>query len=261
MQRIIMPDLVSRGKFESRLADELVKVFLSYQLKIQELLSDFNTKLGDIKKLPPALYDQLQLELVGVLQDVLVEAYIDAFTSMDGFLADNSNETARRGGLFIRNDAEQWASFYAPQLAKDLANTTRQRLREIADRSPQLPISGLGLRDFIRPVFDLSRAQLVARTEVTNVISVAEEKAVNTFETKIEVVKIWYTKLDERVCIICEPRHGRPQGSNWEVPPPAHPRCRCEIKYKVVYPDGRTIEVRSLEEVQLGANQILVEVR
>jgi hypothetical protein len=256
-----MPDLVSRSKFESRLADELVAVFQKYQLEIQALLSDFNVTLGDLQTLPASLYNRLQADLTLVVEDVLMQAYIEAFTSMDGFLADNSAGTSRRGALFIRNDAQQWASFYAPQLAKNLAVTTKAELRKIAERSPALPISGFGLRDFIKPAFSLGRAQMVSKTEVTNVIGVAEGRAVGTFEETIEVVKVWYTKLDERVCIICEPRHGRPQGSNWELPPPAHPRCRCEIKYKVTYPDGKRIEVRSLEEVQLGANQILIEVR
>lgn len=252
-----MPDLVSRGKFESRLADELVVVFAKYQLEIQRLLSSFDTKLGDLKKLPPEIYTRLLVELIPVIEGVLIEAYMEAFVSMDGFLADNSQTTARRGALFAREDAQQWASFYAPKLAKQLSDVTAQRLREIADRSPLLPISGLGIRNAIKPVFGIGRAMTISRTEITNAISVAEEKAVNSFVLDIEAVQIWYTKLDERVCIICRPRHARERGTNWEMPPPAHPRCRCELKWRVTYPDGRMIEVRSLEEVEMGNAQIV----
>ena len=252
-----MPDLVSRGKFESRLADTLVTVFEKHQLEIQILLSSFDTTLADLGKLPQRIFDELQANMAIVFEAVLIEAYIEAFTSMDGFLADNSQTTARRGALFIREDAQQWASFYAPQLAKDMAGVTKTRLREIADRSPQLPISGLGLRNIIKPLFGFGRAQLAARTELTNVISVAEAAAVDTFEAMIEAVMIWFTKRDELVCIICRPRHNRPRGTNWEMPPPAHPRCRCETMWRITYSDGRTILVRSLEEVQDGKAQIM----
>ena len=254
-----MPDLVSRGKFESRLADTLVTVFEKHQLEIQILLSSFDTKLAELGKLPQRIFDALQADMATILEAVLIEAYIEAFTSMDGFLADNSQTTARRGALFIREDAQQWASFYAPQLAKQMADITKTRLREIADRSPLLPISGLGIRNVIKPMFGMGRAQLVARTELTNVISVAEQVAVNTFEATIEAVMIWYTKLDERVCIICRPRHDRERGINWEIPPPAHPRCRCETKWRITYSDGRVIEVRSLEEIEMMGKARVVE--
>jgi hypothetical protein len=255
-----MPDLVDRGKFESRLTDTLTAVFEKYKIRIQTLLASFDTKLGDLRSLPPALYEELQADLIPVIKEVLIEAYVQAFTSFDGFLADNSARTARRGALFIRNDAEQWADFYAPKLAKDMSETTKSQLRAIADRSPLLPISGLGIGNTISRVLDIRRAQLVARTEITNTISRAEQGVIDTFETDIDTEKIWYTKLDERVCPICRPRHGKPQGTNWEIPPPAHPRCRCEVKYRVDYKDGKIIEVRSLEEVELGKSQVL-EVR
>lgn len=252
-----MPDLVSRSKFESRLADTLNTVFAAYQLRIQELLSSFDTTLGDLKTLPPSLYQELQADLTQVLKAALMEAYIEAFTSFDGHLADSSSRVARRGALFIRENAQEWADFYAPRLAKDIANVTENKLRAIADRSPQLPISGLGLRNFIHSLFGRGRSLLIARTELTNVISTAEQAVVDEFPEVIKATLIWYTKLDERVCIICEPRHGREQGVNWELPPPAHPRCRCEVKWRVEYPDGRVIEVRSLEEVQLGKSQVI----
>jgi len=252
-----MPDLVSRGKFESRLADELVVVFAKYQLEIQGLLSSFDTTLGDLKKLPKSLYDALQADLTQILEQVLIEAYIEAFTSMDGFLADNSQTTARRGALFIINDAEQWASFYAPKLAGQIADVTKTKLREIADRSPLLPISGLGIRNVVRPFLGLSRAQLVARTEVTNAISVAEGRAVSTSSQDIIATMFWFTRDDERVCIICEPRHKKPRGTNWEMPPPAHPRCRCFPFWKIEYSDGRIVWSRTLVEVELGNAQIL----
>jgi hypothetical protein len=248
-----MPDLISRPKFESRLADELNTLFAKYLTEIQILLSDFNTTLGDINTLPEALYARLQDEIILVLEAFLIDAYIEAFTTMDGFLSDNSSRSSRRGALFVQNDAQDWARIYAPKLAKDLVNTTRQELRRIAERSPALPISGQGLRDMIKPAMDLQRAQLIARTELTNVISEAENSAIDKFreQERVTVEAIWYTKLDERVCNICEPRHGKPQGINWELPPPAHPRCRCEVEYRVTYPDGTVKQFTALEARQL----------
>jgi hypothetical protein len=244
-----MPDLVDRPKFESRLADELTAIFGNVLAEIQSLLSGFNTKLGDLKKLPPDLFNRLQANIITIIRDVLIEAYVAAFTSMDGFLADSSARTSRRGALFVKDNAEQWADFYAPKLAKDITTVSQARLREIADRSPALPIRGLGIRDMIAPIFSFGRAMMIARTEVTNVIPIAEQQAIGTFQEDVEIVPFWFTKLDERVCPICEPRHMRPRGVNWEAPPPAHPRCRCEVIYLITYDDGRTVEVNALEEV------------
>ncbi len=46
---------------------------------------------------------------------------------------------------------------------------------------------------------------------------------------------IWITAADDRVCLICNPRHGKRWRKNWFMPRiPAHPNCRCqwELEYE-----------------------------
>jgi SPP1 gp7 family putative phage head morphogenesis protein len=78
----------------------------------------------------------------------------------------------------------------------------------------------------------LVRARTVARTEV---VRAHGQAALNEFEATAqllgeEVKSQWWTALDERVCPVCGPRHGKV----YEIKEvrgihPAHPNCRCAL--------------------------------
>jgi len=92
------------------------------------------------------------------------------------------------------------------------------------------------------------RAQRIARTELAMAYNNGTQAAVEdvaasgAFDGPVE--KVWVTQEDERVCVVCGPLDGTTVGlsSEFEVPrrgmanvevPPAHPSCRCLLKYVV----------------------------
>lgn len=135
--------------------------------------------------------------------------------------------------------AERWARQHSLRLARGLNRTTRALARQriaIWFRSGQ-PMSALvdSLNEIIAPRW---RAEMIAQTEVTRARNQASiEVAAQTPGIRR---RIWYTRLDERVCPICAPLHGVPERRNGTFPggfdgPPAHPRCRCDsLAYEVV---------------------------
>lgn len=84
--------------------------------------------------------------------------------------------------------------------------------------------------------FSQDRSDLIAITEITNARSLGKIAAKELLaEIGIDVIGIWETAEDERVCAVCGPFHLTPE-SYWlqffPKGPAAHPRCRCETVYK-----------------------------
>lgn len=110
--------------------------------------------------------------------------------------------------------------------------------------------SGEPLRDLTQrldPVFGTARAKRIAVTEVTRTYAAGNTAAWKS--TGLVTAKVWQTAVDERVCPICGPLHGKtveidgnfsllgeslPPGFNPAemifIHPPAHPGCRCWLK-------------------------------
>jgi SPP1 gp7 family putative phage head morphogenesis protein len=86
------------------------------------------------------------------------------------------------------------------------------------------------------------RAMMIARTELASAynhgmysdIRYAQEQGLLG-----DVVKVWVTAGDDRVCPICKALDGEKASmndmfSNGEFIPPAHPHCRCGIEYREI---------------------------
>lgn len=82
-----------------------------------------------------------------------------------------------------------------------------------------------------RSFFSRDRAEMVAATEVTR--AYAEGNRAAWREAGIIESMEWRTAVDERVCPICGPLHGKTVSVDGDFEddqfPPAHPRCRCWI--------------------------------
>lgn len=89
------------------------------------------------------------------------------------------------------------------------------------------------------------RSQTILETEMQTAIQEGErqfyEEAIAEGQINRDFLeKRWFTVLDDRVCAICEPLHGKvlefdedfSSGPFSGLHPPAHPRCRCFIEYK-----------------------------
>lgn len=135
--------------------------------------------------------------------------------------------------------ANRWARSYGFDLVSKLTNTTRETVRTALQSYLETP--GMSLEDIaqmLKPAFGEVRSDMIAVTETTRAYSEATNEIQRRLIAQgLNVVRIWYTKQDERVCDICGPLHGKPE-SEWsaEFPdgPPAHPRCRCDILLREV---------------------------
>lgn len=89
------------------------------------------------------------------------------------------------------------------------------------------------------------RSQTILETEMQTAIQEGErqfyEQAAAEGQIDTDFLeKRWFTVLDDRVCVICEPLHGKvlefdedfSSGRFSGLHPPAHPRCRCFLEYK-----------------------------
>lgn len=91
-----------------------------------------------------------------------------------------------------------------------------------------------------------SRAETIARTETMTALNegraaMAEQVVESGLVLESEMVKIWATAKDERVCPICGPMDGDEiqRDEAFVLPdaielnePPAHPNCRCVVRYE-----------------------------
>ena len=101
----------------------------------------------------------------------------------------------------------------------------------------------------LEATFGADRALLIAQTETTR--SAAEGTRHGYKESGVVEAMVWHTVNDERVCPICGELHGKVvglDGNFWDAlpdnlklrykrtfqGPPAHPRCRCRLKPRVI---------------------------
>jgi SPP1 gp7 family putative phage head morphogenesis protein len=134
--------------------------------------------------------------------------------------------------------AAQWARTHALELAKDLNSTTRFLARTkiqnwLAKGTGEISVLIDDLNTVISPRW---RAELIARTETTRAINQAA-RLVAQDQAAVKRL-VFYTRLDERVCPLCSPLHGKKANKDGVFPggftgPPIHPRCRCRLAYEV----------------------------
>lgn len=129
-------------------------------------------------------------------------------------------------------DVRLAAQQQAGQLIRNISETTRNQVVELLDQSiienwnlDQLTEALTGLP---KSPFGEVRARMIAVSETTDAyIKGAELAGEELRNAGYLVTHIWQTVNDDRVCEICEPRNGKPQGSNWTLMEKAHIGCRC----------------------------------
>lgn len=115
---------------------------------------------------------------------------------------------------------QRWAAGFSGELSAEMAAST----------------PGLGAG-----AFSAGRAETIAVTEVTRAATAAEAAIaaalvlIPSEEGGGEMLPVWYTSLDERVCPVCAPLHGTGESVWGPVSPggpPAHPHCRCWLTWE-----------------------------
>lgn len=231
-----MPDLPNRAEFERQLTRELTRAFNSAKREMTRWLGRRGMTTSDLATMPPDVLAELEANMTRIFSTTLDDVFVSAaqnFAGIMGFAIDDD---------LLRDRANQWASTYAPTLAKSMTRNIRIRLSGIAQRSPGVPMDNALIAGIIASVLSLSKVVQTAVTETTNAISQGEQVVQDDIRRQqAQVESIWYSQLDERTCPVCGARHGKRMGEGWTIPPPAHPNCRCYIGYRITQGNQVTV--------------------
>lgn len=135
---------------------------------------------------------------------------------------------------------------YAKKRAEWLAKKIRERVEEEARQlEKERKDDGGKLKPTdLAPSLGPQNAEDIAVTETTAAINTGEMEAGKKAERAgATIVVTWKTEKDDRVCPVCRPLDGQPEsvwGEKFRNGPPAHPRCRCEVRIVTTWPDGKT---------------------
>ncbi len=146
----------------------------------------------------------------------------------------------------------KWAEQRSQELSVGLIKTSRKRLQKATE---QLKIIARGpskqgqptatpaeqkqiAEDALDDIFGDSRLDRIAVTETTGMITAGETAIFLRVKQELgwEIIRIWHTEEDDRVCPICQPLDRKDE--DFFAPrvgsPPAHIKCRCWLTYKLV---------------------------
>lgn len=135
----------------------------------------------------------------------------------------------------LNEAAHAYARQHAFDLVTGVTETSQRALQReftewIASGEP-LP----KLTERIAPMFGKVRADMIASTEITRVY--ADSNIIGWREYGVDAQK-WQTAVDDIVCEICGPKHGKEyQLGDPDGTPPGHPRCRCWIQPVIKIPE------------------------
>jgi len=211
------------GKTKDAAEDEFAAFFGSqFELQLQEITDELNTREPEL--MPNSFWERWGAVFLAFL--------IPSFTSM----ALQGAETQMRVldiGVdwdFVTTQAANFSSTYAFSLVKDLNESARNHLQTSMTsffQSPERDVDALISQ--IAQRFGPVRAENIAITEVTRGFERGKDIYIEELaKIGVKAEQLWHTRLDERVCTICEPNEGKFKSEGWTadgIPP--HPRCRC----------------------------------
>jgi SPP1 gp7 family putative phage head morphogenesis protein len=131
--------------------------------------------------------------------------------------------------------AHRYAETQTFELVTGITETSKRALQReftewIASGEP-LP----KLTERIAPMFGPVRAEMIASTEITR--AYADSNIMAWRELGVDAQR-WQTAVDDLVCEICGPKHGKEyQLGDPDGTPPGHPRCRCWIQPVIRVPE------------------------
>lgn len=224
-----MAELQDREELEDILRRKILRV-------MQAQADDIARKVGD----PPSIsgvsdsdWNQMADELQAAIQPPLESIFMASAEQTAGELPNR----VRVDWQLANKPAAEWARQYSFQLVKGINDTSRDRLQTyVGNFFERRGTTIEDLRAQITTVFDDNRAALIATTEVTRAAVEGQKELVNLAEKQnpnVALIPIWETNLDEFVCPICRPLNGKRLTGELEgTEPPAHPRCRCGVRYE-----------------------------
>lgn len=244
------PRRTDKEILEDQLFEAYKKYFKFQERTLRAEIRKMLSKLGaaDVSKVMKQLEkdiknDDLEAGIISlIVSSVLLgtEVFIDAQADAFGPQVEWTS---------AQSEAAAWAVENAGELIKDIDQTTLDAVRQAIQSFIDTP--GMTLRDIMDmiPLKD-RRSRLIGITETTNAFAEGEIR-MGRFLAKefpgLEIVKIWRTNNDDRVCVICGQDNLDGQQVGLEemftytlddvehevFAPSAHPGCRCWLTVRV----------------------------
>lgn len=231
--------------FTEKIEADYVKVIMAYFKQVEESVLG-TVKTYKKKAVSYNLDDDEEAEIMAEISIPFIEETIVKESALAFALVGIPDQRLDDQDKLVR----RFISSRMLKLGKSTSKTTRNDVQGIIDRwneeKGDIPLLKQMLSEYF---LDPSRAELIARTEVSRASGFAQE---TVYEEVGAVAKQWVTAIDERVCEFCGEMDGKVTGitdNYWEkgdevsgqaggiLPiglddvssPPLHPACRCDL--------------------------------
>lgn len=216
-----------QNEYERRTARALGPAFRESRQRITAVLDDALLRQEDLKDIPLDVWDDLASELQRAIRPQLEAAYLEAAQELSDALGYGLDDMA------LASAAQKWAATYSFDLVTGINATSRERLAVVLTDFFAAPMSNRELQEKLAAIYGPRRANTIAITEVTRAAAEGQAWVARQLgQAGVTMFPIWETRLDEFVCPVCGPRHDTAQGTGWFMLPPAHPNCRCGVRYQ-----------------------------
>lgn len=219
-------DIVDRNELERKLARVISKDLRAEMKKLLDLLGD----PPDLSKVPYEYWQNGWKDIQRDVEPILVDTFISQAESLMNSVGIGAD------WAHFNEIAADWGRTYSYNLVTGIEGTTHRALEKLLQKNvPGYFEEGLTSKELARrlePQFGAVRSEMIAVTETTRAAVEGERAYVQELvkETGREMVPIWLTANDDRVCVICGPKNEKPITDGQF--PPAHPRCRCGVAWE-----------------------------
>ncbi len=226
MARVSVMDIVDRNELERKLARVLSKGLRAEMKRLLDLLGD----PPDLSRVPNEYWRTGWKNIQRNVEPILVYTFVmqaESLMNSVGIGADWAH---------FNEIAADWGRTYTFDLVHGIEGTTHRALEKLLQKNvPGYFEEGLTSKELavrLEPQFGAVRSEMIAVTETTRAAVEGERAYVQELvkETGKEMIPIWLTANDDRVCVICGPKNGKPITDGQF--PPAHPRCRCGVAWE-----------------------------
>lgn len=218
-----MPDLTNRHEFEASFARAMERVGRQSRIRLLDAI-------GDPPQVPTAeVWQDIERAYSASMMSELERVYLGTLEQLDNTATFNVNWDMANA------DAAEFARNYSYSTTQGMMQSrvalTQAAIGDFYNRGVTLGT----ITDRLSRAFGATAASNIAITETTRASVQAELKQVQALRNAgINLVSIWNTSNDAKVCPICAPRNGQAQSADtWLLPPPAHGRCRCWLSHEV----------------------------
>lgn len=213
-----------RDRFEAEMERKLGRAWAEQRKELMRLLGD----PPNMANVPESYWNNGGKAIRRAVASVFEEIYLSQEMAF--------SEAARIGidWTLANKQAADWAYRFAGELSNTLNDTTRNAVADYVgkffDRGWTMDELASRINDV---VFSQARSRAIAITETTRAATQAELATVNYYEATygVKYKPFWETVLDDQVCDICGPKHGK-EITDGEYPP-AHVHCRCEVNWVI----------------------------